>query len=535
LSVQRITAAISLVCTVALLLSTSCSGVSSPYTPGDEAPHRTELSQSSSPNRIVQDSSARLPGEAVGIDYDAPVYEFGKVQWEPDGVPVCLGAGLQGAPHIAADGAQGAIVVWADCRPSLADCDIYAQRVDADGNVQWQPDGVPANSSQGDQLGPRIVSDGASGALMAWSDYRNQTDSSVFAQRLDSAGNQLWATEGITVATGTGHQSVVRLVPDGAGGAYVIWQDWLGRPDTDKDLFTQHLDAEGALLWSTPVTITAAPHEQFNAHAAPDDAGGLLVTWGDARDPEDADIYAQHVSADGAILWELDGVLVSGDPALQRPGPIIADGAGGAYVAWYDFRANYNRADAYLQRLTAGGARAWATDLPVVADRTYAEGPEGLVSDGNSGVIVIANRSTYGAVEVDVLAQHVSSEGEFLWGAEPINITPWANQQQLSVAVPDGQGGAYIAWIDKYSDLSAYDVWTQHLGPDGSKLWPGHGVQAVGADGRQGSLAIVSASDNGFIVAWQDFRDSPENPDLYAQRIDRSIGARSFLPLVCKQ
>jgi len=536
MSIQRITIAIGLVCAIALLLSESSSGALPSNALGDESSPQARLSQSSGPNRIAHGSSTHLPVEASGSRLDAQGYEFGKAQWEPDGVSVCLAAGFQGAPHVTTDDAQGVIVAWADCRPSLADCDIYAQRIDIDGSALWQPDGVPVNSLQGDQLGPRVVGDGAGGALVAWSDYRNHTDSSVFAQRLDNAGNRLWASEGITVATGIGHQTVVQLIPDGVGGAFAIWQDWLGHPDMDKNLFVQRLDGEGTLLWSAPVTITDAPHEQFNAHAALDGAGGLLVTWGDSRDPEDANIYAQRVSADGAILWELNGVLVSADPALQRPGSIITDGIGGAYVTWYDFRANYNRADAYMQRLTAEGLRVWAADLPVVADSTYAEGPEVLVSDGSSGVIVISSRSTNGAVEVDILAQHVSSEGEFLWGAEPINITPWAKQQEFSVAVPDGQGGAYIAWIDKYTDSFAYDVWTQHLGADGSKLWPGHGVQAVGADGSQELLAIVSDSDsdNGFIVAWQDWRDSLGNPDLYVQHIVSSVGTRCFLPLVLR-
>lgn len=509
-SVRRTTVAIGLACAFVWLLTGLTFGVSPPK------------------------ATAPLPEKALGSELEAQVYEFGQVHWELHGVPVCREVGFQGAPHVTTDGAGGVIVVWADCRSSLADCDIYAQRIGADGSALWQPGGVPVISAQDDQLGPRIVSDGAGGALVAWSDNRNHTDASMFAQRLDSAGNRLWPSDGITVAAGTGHQTVVQLVPDGLGGTFAIWQDWLGYPDKDKNLFAQRLDGEGLFLWSVPATITAAPNEQFNAHAAPDGTGGLLVTWGDSRDPEDANVYAQRVSANGAVLWEPDGVLVGADPALQRPALIAPDGAGGAYVTWYDFRANYNRADAYMQRLTADGMKAWASDLPVVADPVYAEGPEALVQDGSGGVIVIASRSTNGAVEVDVLAQRVNSAGEFLWDTEPINVTPWEKQQQFAVAVSDGQGGVYLAWIDKYTDSFAYDVWTQHLGADGTRLWPGHGVQAVGADGPQGLLAIISDGDKGFIVAWQDRREGLENPDLYTQRITGDIGTRYFLPLIQK-
>jgi len=470
----------------------------------------------------------------TGVAFGVQGYEYGKAHWEPDGVPVCLAAGLQGAPHVTTDGAQGVIVAWVDCRPSLADCDIYAQRVGADGSRLWQPDGTPVNSAQDVQFDPRVVSDGDGGALVAWSDYRNHTDYSVFAQRLDSAGNRLWASDGITVAAGIGHQTVVQLVPDGSGGAFVVWEEWQEYPDTDTNLFARRLDTEGTLLWSMPTTITVAPHEQYKAKAATDGAGGLLVTWGDLRDPDDSNIYAQRISTNGAVLWEPNGVLVSPDPTLQRPGLIAPDGTGGAYVAWYDFRANPNQADTYMQRLTANGMVAWTSDLPAVVDPTYADGPDDLIPDGSSGAIVVASRCINGAVEVDVLAQRVNSDGEFLWGSEPVNVTPWEKQQQFAVAAPDNQGGAYIAWIDKYTDSFAYDVWTQHLGADGTRLWLDHGVQAVGADGPQDLLAIISDGDGGFIVAWRDRRDGLENPDLYAQRITGDIGTRYFLPLIQK-
>ena len=461
-------------------------------------------------------------------------YGLGKVYWEPDGTPLSIASGLQGIPHVTTDNAGGLIGAWADCRPSSTGCDIYAQRIGINGDVLWEVNGVPVNTAPDDQLGPRIVSDGTDGALVAWSDFRNGTNYSVYAQRLDSRGNHMWISDGITVAVGILNHIVLDLVPDTLGGAFVIWEEWRGYPATDVDLFAQRIDNQSRLLWSAPVTITAALNQQYFGDAAPDGAGGILVTWGDLRDAADPNIYAQRVSADGMVLWTLDGVLVSSDPALQRPGHIVSDGTGGAFIAWGDFRSNYNRADAYLQRLTSTGTRAWGSDLPVVANYDYPEGPTDLVSDGSGGVILIASRSIDGAVETDVLVQRINSAGELLWGTQPVNVTPWEAQQDFAVAIPDGEGGAFIAWIDKYTDYDACDVWTQHIGPNGSSLWPSHGVQAVGAVGPQWDLAIVDDSHNGFIVAWQDLRNGRDNPDLYAQRIGHVPATRYFMPLIQK-
>lgn len=463
-------------------------------------------------------------------------YGFGRVYWKPDGVPLSVAPGLQGIPHVTTDSAGGLIAAWADCRPSSTGCDIYAQRIGMNGNVLWQVDGVPVSTAPDDQLGPRIASDGAGGALVAWSDFRNGVNSSVYAQRLDSLGNRVWIGDGITITVGILNPMVLELVSDTLGGAFVIWEELQGYPGpvTDVNHFTQRIDNQGRLLWSAPVTITAAPNQQYYGDAAPDGAGGILVTWEDWRDAADPDIYAQRVSADGTVLWTPDGALVSPDPTLQRPGHIVSDGSGGAFIAWYDFRSNYNRADAYLQRLTSTGTRAWGVDLPVVANYDYAEGPNDLVSDGSGGAILISSREIYGAVETDILAQRINSAGGLLWGTEPVNVTPWEAQQDFAVAAPDGEGGAYVAWIDKYTDKRAYDVWAQHIGANGASLWPGHGVQAVGAPDPQWFLAIVGNSDNSFIVAWQDYRNGQDNPDLYAQRIGDVPVTRYFLPLIQK-
>ncbi len=459
---------------------------------------------------------------------------FGKAYWQPNGVPLCLAPGLQGIPHVTSDGDGGLITAWTDCRLSLTGCDIYAQRVAKDGDVLWQIDGVPVSTAPDDQLGPRIVSDNGGGALIAWSDYRNDPDQSVYAQRLDSLGNRVWNSDGITITTGSDNRTVLELVPDTLGGAFVIWEEWSGQPVTDVNLFAQHMDDQGHLLWSAPVTVTAAPNQQYFGDSAPDGAGGILVTWSDLRDGADPNIYAQHISPDGTALWTSDGVLVSPDPALQRPGHIISDGNGGAYIAWIDFRSNYHLADAYMQRLTSVGTPAWEHDLPVVAHHDYAEGPDDLIPDGSGGAILVSTRDIYGVVETDVMAQRVNSDGELLWGTEPVNVTPWEALQGFTVAMPDDEGGAYIAWIDKYTDNANYDIWTQHIGANGARLWPGHGVQAADAVGAQGDMAITNGDHNSFIVAWQDFRNARDNPDLYAQRIGDVAVTRYFLPLVQK-
>ena len=72
--------------------------------------------------------------------------------------------------RIVEDGSGGAIVGWVDGRG--ADPDIYAQRLDAKGDPQWQPNGVPVCKAAGIQDRLVAATDGESGVLFAWRDFR---------------------------------------------------------------------------------------------------------------------------------------------------------------------------------------------------------------------------------------------------------------------------------------------------------------------------------------------------------------------------
>ncbi len=71
------------------------------------------------------------------------------------------------------DGAGGAYVVWS--AGPAGNADIYAQRIGGGGSLStgWDPNGHRVCAALGDQLGPQCISDGAGGAFVVWEDHRN--------------------------------------------------------------------------------------------------------------------------------------------------------------------------------------------------------------------------------------------------------------------------------------------------------------------------------------------------------------------------
>lgn len=92
----------------------------------------------------------------------------------------------------------------------------------------------------------------------------------------------------------------------------------------------------------------------------PDGAGGAIVTWEDKRNDE-GDIFAQHMTIGGTVdpAWPADGRAVCTAGRLQVLPVIVTDGSGGAVIAWDDHRngsGGYGEDDdIYVQHVRANG------------------------------------------------------------------------------------------------------------------------------------------------------------------------------------
>jgi len=120
----------------------------------------------------------------------------GKPLWAVNGIKVADTSGHY--PRIVRDGGDGVIVAWLDQRSDLA---IYAQRINAAGVAQWSVNGIvldtPSTKSR-DQL--RLIEDGVGGAIATWSLDFGAGDYDVYAQRINAAGNVQWGAAALAIS-----------------------------------------------------------------------------------------------------------------------------------------------------------------------------------------------------------------------------------------------------------------------------------------------------------------------------------------------
>jgi len=129
-------------------------------------------------------------------------------QWSTDpnvNNPICTTVNDQTYPLIISDSSGGAIIMWTDKNEGSSD--IYAQRIDANGIVRWTADGVAISTASNDQSYPAIASDGSGGAIITWNEYRSGTNYDIYAQRIDASGMVQWAADGVAVCTAADYQA----------------------------------------------------------------------------------------------------------------------------------------------------------------------------------------------------------------------------------------------------------------------------------------------------------------------------------------
>jgi flagellar hook capping protein FlgD len=451
-------------------------------------------------------------------------------KWPLFGRAICSASGDQQNSAITGDGADGAILTWVDFRDTTV-VNIYAGHVMSTGEVDaaWpmngralRADATAVADEPENPASPAIVPDGSGGAIVVWQDGRSSaTGIDIFAQHVLALGglDPAWPRNGTGLCVIAGTQSFPTVASDGAGGAIVAWTD--GRPGASVvDVYAQHVLASGLVDPQWPVNgvaVSAAPGPQALPTLVGDGVGGVIVTWFDGRSAatSDDDIYAQHILASGVAdpAWPVNGRALCTAPGPQFQQKIVSDGSGGAVVTWDDDRTGVDHIYAHHVLATGAVDPAWPADGRALTDRTSSEEFPSLVSDGSGGAVVVWQSP--GSGFIDVNADHVTGTGmvDPAWpvGGALVRRSPAVANSKVA---PDGVGGAIVAWQE------AARIAAQHVVANGTfdPAYPDSGRTISGPFARQILSGLVAAGPSGAIVGWSDVRFGA-GLDVYAMQV----------------
>ncbi len=472
---------------------------------------------------------------------------FGAWNQDPSvNVVVSNGALKQMVPKAISDGAGGAYVIWHDTRGSVDR--LYAGHLLASGaqdiSGNWYLDGISISTT--DLMGSYVIlSDGGSGSIVIWcvapgniAAHHLLSDGSI-----DTTGG--WSTGGVAVCNALNLQDNMDAIPDGSGGAYIVWEDNRG---SDTDIYIHHLLSSGYMdstgSWTADgVAVCTYTRDQVDPRIALGDLNGIFVAWTDYRSAAEAnrpDVYVQRVSEDGQVGgsgWAVNGVGVTTDEANEQTlAAIIADDDNGAYIIWEDKRNHLPPTqlyftDIYASRIKSNGSfyntGSWTengTGLVVGTPDSYS--PVAIPDDNNN--VIIAYISTIGIDTYHLYAVKLLPDGSLddseSWLPGGVLLSTSEAQKDNPVIISDGENGAIVAWED-YRNGADPDVYAQRItsqGVAGGWSWWLAGKAMSTANGSQSNISAVTDGDSGVIVIFQDDRNGKGSfDDIYAQKANQ--------------
>jgi hypothetical protein len=431
--------------------------------------------------------------------------------WKANGNPVCRAPGNQSSQAAISDGSGGIFVTWFDQRPGAPG--VYAQRMLADGSIApgWPEDGVLCSGTTAAGA-PTPVPDGTGGALILW------VAGPIYAQRIDADGGMHagWPTNGKLITSDlsvAGNAQYVSFVPDGAGGAYFT-RVTFNPSSFSHTLRLTRIGSDGSFApgWSEAGVAVAGGYYVTLFRMEADPTGGVvLALWSRTDDWVDFQFgFVKRVGANGAISYQADATshCSGGAPVPEGVTWVSAapDGNGGAYAMWFD------QSDSgpcyFAQHFSAAGQPLW----PVPTSMPFADPP---IQDGTSGVWYV--RSPSSGIEV----HRRLTDGQLPPGWTPGGVHVADFVTLGGIATGTFPTVVVICWsADTGSghDIRALSVRQDGVIPPG---WDPGGTLFCDAPGNQ-MWPVLVLEGAGALACWQDFRPGATSPDLYANRIQPS-------------
>ncbi|MBI5647522.1 MAG: T9SS type A sorting domain-containing protein [Ignavibacteriae bacterium] len=247
----------------------------------------------------------------------------GERMWGDSGVSLSTVKGATGIGYaIVPDGSGGAMICWNETQGAAG---VFAQRVSADGILQWNPRGVPC-ASPGLFVEVTAVSDAAGGVYVTFRDEEGKTT----LQRLNAMGERLLGEQGQVlsdpglIATSYSH---TRTCIDGEGGCITV---------VDNPAVLHKITRTGDRPWGTTGTLVSVYNNSGKDHTVcPDGSGGAFITWSRGLT---GGLYIQWIDKYGRRVFGDSARVICPGRNQPESANIIAHVPGQAIVSWVDYQ-----------------------------------------------------------------------------------------------------------------------------------------------------------------------------------------------------
>ena len=440
-----------------------------------------------------------------------------QAQWSSDPATnfvVSDAAGDQVQTKLVATADGGCYVSWLD---SIGNgFDVRLQKLDVAGNEVWAEDGVlVADRCFSSTQDYGLAIDAAGNALLAFRDDRF-SGVQVSAARVSPTGSLSWGTNGVQLTNTSDFVASPKITGTSDGEIVVAWSQ-------GSSARLQRLDSTGANQWGSDVVLTPASGAYIasDLHAAGADAIlSMVFQTGNFLSPKH--LIAQKFDPSGATAWGATPVSVFDSGSLQIGNfpTFVPDGSGGAVLAWY----GTSPLQVYAQHLLANGTEAFPHN--------------GSVGSANASQFRVAPSVDFDAVtgetylfweetntsqsQLGLSGQKFDASGAAQWGTNGSTLIPVGPGEIRNVRTVVDGSGCFVFWKEVPS-LNQDVLKGRHVDAAGATDIATFDVSST-ASGKS-RMQAVRGTTGQVVLAWTDARN--DAGDLYAQNVnaDGSLGA----------
>lgn len=440
-----------------------------------------------------------------------------KAQWSADPnnpLVICNAPSYQKNMRLLGDGAGGWYVLWTDDRLGANNYAVFGQRLDAEGNLLWEPNGRLIKSIPGrsiNYIGAARMSDDR--LFLAYTSGADQFGADTLrAMAFDGDGQPDWTQpvllaqpgplpgggtagghyyprvtpvlNGIFVGWGTNplgaadYVHVARVLNDGTNlmpvqgveipslNNSIVTGPWTMRHDLNgglmleerwgngagAPLYAMHVDSMGDELWPELLLVSA-------------NSGGLFYEWSTAMAPNTRmnSVWANSYDLRMAI-YDISGVLLNASAPIEvcmqgdvQENPFVVQSEEETTVFWADNRAALGGGrQVFMQRFDAMGTPLLSADgvLAMRVNGNINGFPRAFVVNGEEHIVAMVAPFASDGATPGFRAGRVTSAGTNLWSDTTrfCNGTLSPNGGTDYALTSDGQGGAMAVWFNWQND-----------------------------------------------------------------------------------
>ncbi len=424
----------------------------------------------------------------------------GYICWEDNGKAVRQETNLNYSGSVTALSGGGYMTVWSDA--AGGEQEMKLQKISEAGDCLWEE---PVRVVSGNCYYPNgeVITETSDGdVVVAWYELDNPT--LIRCQRVDTAGNRLWGSDGVTIAMEVDNDyTPLNIVADEAGGVYLVWV----RNGLNGALYGLYLEADGSAGtgWSSSGEVIMPGSFIYMPKLIPDGFGGIIIAF---EVSQDHDIHLQRCDNQANIHWGVGGVT------LQNP--IMVHNLNLLSWNYGEYALIVRQDNQYLATVIDYNGDLLFPELQIVGEIADDLNTSMLsavrTSDGKLGLIYDETCSEFDRLT----AQKIEIGGEPEWGENGVIID---NQIPYSVRIsslPDENGGLCIFWLGNMAE--GCGLLYQHLDSQGNTLTGEIPLvlSELNSDRLQQNIGLVD--DDCISVFWWETSD--QNDKIKMQKMD---------------